>query len=63
MKTESRSATAEPLLRLREHGFARAAEGRESFDGHSVGWGEAATLIKFYVEHGVRYEQRYLQRH
>jgi uncharacterized protein YndB with AHSA1/START domain len=43
------------LLRLREHGFAPAAKGRESFEGNSLGWGEAATLIKFYVEHGVRY--------
>ncbi len=43
------------LLRLREHGFARTAKGRESFEGNSLGWGEAATLIKFYVEHGVSY--------
>jgi uncharacterized protein YndB with AHSA1/START domain len=43
------------LVRLREHGFAPTAKGRESFEGNSLGWGEAATLIKFYVEHGVRY--------
>ncbi len=43
------------LLRLREHGFAPTAKGRKSFEGNSLGWGEAATLIKFYVEHGVRY--------
>ncbi len=43
------------LLRVREHGFAPTAKGRESFGGNSLGWGEAATLIKFYVEHGVRY--------
>ena len=43
------------LLRLREHGFAPTAKGRESFEGNSLGWGEASTLIKFYVEHGVRY--------
>jgi len=43
------------LLRLREHGFARTAKGRESFEGNSLGWGEAATLLKFYVEHGVSY--------
>ena len=43
------------LLRLREHGFAPTTKGRESFEGNSLGWGEAATLIKFYVEHGVRY--------
>jgi uncharacterized protein YndB with AHSA1/START domain len=43
------------LLRLREHGFAPTAKGRESFAGNSLGWGEVSTLIKFYVEHGVRY--------
>jgi uncharacterized protein YndB with AHSA1/START domain len=43
------------LLRLREHGFAPTAKGRKSFEGNSLGWGEASTLIKFYVEHGVRY--------
>jgi uncharacterized protein YndB with AHSA1/START domain len=43
------------LLRLREHGFAPTSKGRESFEGNSLGWGEASTLIKFYVEHGVRY--------
>jgi uncharacterized protein YndB with AHSA1/START domain len=43
------------LLRLREHGFAPTAHGRESFGGNSLGWGEVSTLLKFYVEHGVRY--------
>jgi len=43
------------LLRLREHGFAPTAKGRESFAGNSLGWGEVATLMKFYIEHGVRY--------
>ncbi|MDQ6713293.1 MAG: SRPBCC domain-containing protein [Candidatus Dormibacteraeota bacterium] len=43
------------LLRLREHGFAPTAKGRQSFEGNSLGWGEAAILIKFYVEHGVSY--------
>ncbi|MEA2634053.1 MAG: hypothetical protein QOH92_820 [Chloroflexota bacterium] len=43
------------LLRLREHGFAPTAKGRESFGGNSLGWGEVSILIKFYVEHGVRY--------
>ena len=43
------------LLRLREHGFAPTAKGRKSFEGNSLGWGEASILIKFYVEHGVSY--------
>ena len=43
------------LLRLREHGFAPTAKGRKTFEGNSLGWGEVGILIKFYVEHGVRY--------
>jgi uncharacterized protein YndB with AHSA1/START domain len=43
------------LLRVREHGFAPTAKGRESFGNNSLGWGEVSTLLKFYVEHGVRY--------
>ena len=43
------------LLRLREHGFAPTAQGRESFGGNSLGWGEVSTLLKFYVEHGLHY--------
>jgi uncharacterized protein YndB with AHSA1/START domain len=43
------------LLRLREHGFAPTAKGRESFEGNSLGWGEVSILIKFYIEHGVSY--------
>jgi len=43
------------LLRLREHGFARTEKGRKSLEGNSIGWGVSATLMKFYVEHGVHY--------
>jgi uncharacterized protein YndB with AHSA1/START domain len=43
------------LLRLREHGFAPTAKGRQSFGGNSLGWGEVSTLLKFYVEHGLHY--------
>ncbi len=43
------------LLRVWEHGFAATARGRQSFEGNSIGWGEATTLLKFYVEHGVSY--------
>lgn len=43
------------LLRLREHGFAPTAKGRQSFGNNSLGWGEVATLMKFYVEHGISY--------
>lgn len=43
------------LLRVREQGFAPTTKGRQSFEGNSIGWGEATTLLKFYVERGVSY--------
>ena len=43
------------LLRVREHGFAPTAEGRSTFAGNSLGWGQSLILLKFYVEHGIRY--------
>src|ERR1700730_401438 len=43
------------LVRLREHGFAPTPDGRKSLQGNSVGWGVVATLLKFYVEHGLSY--------
>ncbi len=43
------------LVRLREHGFAPTADGRKSMQGNSIGWGVVATLMKFYVEHGLSY--------
>jgi uncharacterized protein YndB with AHSA1/START domain len=43
------------ILRVREHGYADTAEGRRRCLLCATGWGEALTLIKFYVEHGIRY--------
>ena len=43
------------LLRVREHGFAPTAGGRSTFAGNSLGWGQSLILLKFYVEHGIRY--------
>jgi uncharacterized protein YndB with AHSA1/START domain len=42
-------------VRLREHGYPDTPEGWAGFQECSTGWGEALTLLKFYVEHGVRY--------
>jgi uncharacterized protein YndB with AHSA1/START domain len=42
-------------IRLREHGYPDTPEGWEGFSECSTGWGEALTLLKFYVEHGVSY--------
>jgi uncharacterized protein YndB with AHSA1/START domain len=43
------------VLRVREHGFPDTAVGRKAFGANSVGWGQSAVLLKFYVEHGVQY--------
>jgi uncharacterized protein YndB with AHSA1/START domain len=43
------------LVRLRETGYPDTPEGWAQFASCSTGWGEALTLLKFYVEHGVRY--------
>jgi uncharacterized protein YndB with AHSA1/START domain len=43
------------VVRLREHGYPDSPEGWAGFGECSTGWGEALTLLKFYVEHGTRY--------
>jgi uncharacterized protein YndB with AHSA1/START domain len=43
------------VIRLREHGYPDTPEGWKGFSDCSTGWGEALTLLKFYVEHDVRY--------
>ncbi len=43
------------LIRLRENGFQDTPRGRERLAREATGWGEALTLVKFYLEHGLRY--------
>jgi uncharacterized protein YndB with AHSA1/START domain len=43
------------VIRLREHGYPDTADGWAGFQDCSTGWGEALTLLKFWVEHGIRY--------
>ena len=43
------------VIRLREHGYPDTPAGWAAFCECSTGWGEALTLLKFYVEHGARY--------
>jgi uncharacterized protein YndB with AHSA1/START domain len=42
-------------VRVREHGYPDTPEGWAGFEDCSTGWGEALTLLKFNVEHGLRY--------
>jgi uncharacterized protein YndB with AHSA1/START domain len=43
------------VVRLCEHGYPDTASGQKAALGCATGWGEALTLLKFYVEHGLRY--------
>jgi uncharacterized protein YndB with AHSA1/START domain len=44
------------IVHLREHGYPLTADGLRAYRECAVGWGEALTLLKFWVEHGLRYE-------
>jgi len=41
---------------LHESGYQDTPSGRAALANCASGWGEALTLMKFYLEHGVRYE-------
>jgi uncharacterized protein YndB with AHSA1/START domain len=43
------------VVRLRETGYVDTPRGREGFANCAAGCGEALTLLKFYVEHELRY--------
>jgi uncharacterized protein YndB with AHSA1/START domain len=43
------------VVSVKELGYADTAEGHQRCMECATGWGEALTLLKFYVEHGIRY--------
>lgn len=43
------------IVRVIDEGYPDSLEGLELFMDCAAGWGEALTLLKFYVEHGVSY--------
>ena len=43
------------VVSIREIGYENSEEGRRRCLECAVGWGEALTLLKFYVEYGLRY--------
>jgi uncharacterized protein YndB with AHSA1/START domain len=43
------------VMSLLEHGYPDTPSGRRACLNCAAGWGEALTLLKFYVEHGLRY--------
>lgn len=43
------------LVSLKEYGYEDSKEGHRRLLECAVGWGEALTLLKFYVERGITY--------
>jgi uncharacterized protein YndB with AHSA1/START domain len=43
------------IVTLTEDGYRDTPEGRANIVDCASGWGEAATLLKFYIEHGITY--------
>ncbi|MHA2601400.1 MAG: SRPBCC family protein [Candidatus Thorarchaeota archaeon SMTZ1-83] len=43
------------ILRLREYGHENTSTSIAALAECAAGWGEAITLMKFYVEHGITY--------
>lgn len=43
------------IIRLREYGYPDTPQGLRAMLNCAAGWGEALTLWKYYVEHGVKY--------
>ena len=43
------------IVTLRETGYPDTDIAKQVMLGVATGWGEALTLLKFYLEHGVRY--------
>lgn len=44
---------SDTIVRLRERGFPDTPEGLEMLVEQAAGWGEALTLLKFFVEKGI----------
>ena len=43
------------VVKLKEYGYEDTEEGHRRCLECATGWGEALTLLKFYVEHGITY--------
>jgi len=44
------------IVTLTEDGYRDTPEGRANIVDCASGWGEAVTLLKFYIEHGITYD-------
>jgi uncharacterized protein YndB with AHSA1/START domain len=43
------------IVRLKERGYEDSTVGEQDFMNRVYGWAEVLTLMKFYVEHGLKY--------
>ena len=43
------------VLTITEGGYPNTPEGRDNILECACGWGEASALLKFYLEHGIKY--------
>lgn len=43
------------VVKLTEDGYSSSQADLEAYVGCATGWGEALTLLKFYIEHDLRY--------
>lgn len=43
------------LVTVLESGYTRSEQDLKAFGDCAVGWGEAMTLLKYYLEHGITY--------
>ncbi len=43
------------IVRLVEHGFPGTPQGTKNLSERASGWGHVMTLMKFYLEYGVKY--------
>ncbi len=45
------------IVNVQEYGFEDTPRGRKVLLGCATGWGEALTMVKFYLEHGIVYNK------
>ena len=43
------------VVSVQEYGFENTPKGRKALIGCATGWGEAFTMLKYYLEHGITY--------
>jgi len=55
IRIELQAAHGGTVVHLTEQGYPNTPEGRRNMLECASGWGEALTLLKFYIEHGVTY--------